>query len=111
MRILAIEREPSTLIHANLPDLLRAEAAGIWELQKRGIVRDIWFTTDRHAIVMLECPNAGEARKHLAALPLVRAGLIEFTLHELHSYDGFERLFATGGEPATLSKHEEPAEY
>jgi len=111
MRILAIEREPSILLHANLPDLLRAEAAGIWDLQKRGIARDIWFTTDRHVIVMLECLNAGEARQHLARLPLVRAGLIEFTLHELHSYDGFERLFGTGSAPAALSKCEEPAEY
>ena len=111
MRILAIEREQTTPVHANLHDLLRDEAAALWELHQRDIIRELWFTAnDRHAIIMLECPNAIEARKHLATLPLVRTGLIDFTLHELRSYDGFERLFATGTEPLVL-KREEPAEY
>ncbi len=110
MRILAIERELPTPVHSNLHDNLRAEAAGVWDLLKGGIIRDIWFTADRHAIVMLECLNAAEARQHLAGLPLVRTGLIEFTLHELHSYDGFERLFATGAEPP-VHVHQEPPEY
>ena len=111
MRILAIERERPTPAQANLHDLLRDEAAGIWDLHQRDIIRELWFTaTDRHAILMLECANAGEARKHLATLPLVRTGLIDFTVHELRSYDGFERLFATGTEPLILKK-EEPAEY
>lgn len=111
MRILAIERERPTPGQVSLPDLLRDEAAGIWELSKRDVIRDLWFTgTDAHAVIMLECKNAAEARQHLAALPLVRTGLIDFTLHELRNYDGFERLFTIGGEPVMLKK-EEPAEY
>ena len=110
MRILAIERERPTTPHANLSDLLRDEAAGLWDLTKRDIIRDLWFTTDRHAIIMLECASGTEARKFLAALPLVRTGLIDFTVHELHNYDGLERLFATGTEPVVI-KQEEPAEY
>lgn len=111
MRILAIERELPTPAPANLRDLYREEAASVWALQKRGIVRDIWFTAPgRHAVVMLECAGAAEARQHLATLPLVRYGQIDFTLHELRSYDGYERLFATGVEPP-VHVHEEPPEY
>lgn len=110
MRILAIERERAAPPHANLPDLLRDEAAGLWDLTKRDIVRDLWFTADRHAIIMLECVNGAEARKFLADLPLVRTGLIDFTVHELRNYDGFERLIADGTEPVVI-KQREPAEY
>ena len=110
MRILAIEHELPAPPQAHLPDLLRAEAATVWDLQKRGIVRDIWFTTDHCAVLMLECLNATEARQHLATLPLVHYGQIDFTVHELHSYDGFERLFARSAEPA-VHMPEEPPEY
>ena len=110
MRILAIERELTPPGAAIPADLLRREAAEVWTLQKQGLIRDIWFTSDRHAVVMLECPDAAAAKEHLAALPLVRAGLIDFTIHELASYDGFERLFTPGpGKPAP--KPEEPPEY
>jgi len=112
MRILAIEREltpPGATIPA---DLYRKEAAEVWALQKQGVIRDIWFTIqDRHAVVMLECPNAAEARQQLAALPLVRAGLIDFTVHELATYDGYERLFSPGGPAGPVPKPEEPPEY
>ena len=112
MRILAIERENPIPARPDLPELLRNEAASVWELQKRGIIRDIWFTAaDRHAVVMLECADLDEARQWLAALPLVRSGLIEFTLHELRSYDGYERLFAAGTEPHPAPKVAETAEY
>ena len=111
MRILAIERDRPTPAQANLHDLIRHEAAGIWELFKRDIIRDLWFTAgDRHAIIMLECANAVEARKYLAALPMVQSSLIDFTVYELRNYDGFEQLFSTGTEPVAI-KQEEPAEY
>ena len=111
MRILAIERELPLPVYQNLRDLLREEAAIVWDLQKRGVIRDIWFTTANHrAVIMLECFNAAEARQHLATLPLVRSALNDFTLLELGSYDGFERLFATGREPAAVHP-EEPPEY
>lgn len=95
MRILALERKVYTADRPDLPSLLRDEAAAVWELMKRGIIRDIWFTApDRTAVAMLECANLASAREHLDALPLVRSGHIVFDLRELRSYDGFERLFA-----------------
>lgn len=95
MRILAIERELPNAPAVTMEQILRVEAACVWDLQQRGIIRDIWFTAaGNHAVIMLECASATEARQHLAMLPLVHAGVIDFTVHELRSYDGFERLFA-----------------
>jgi hypothetical protein len=109
MRILALEHDSVTPPRPDLSDILRAEAAAVWDLQQRGIIRDIWFNSRRHAVVILECPSLLEARNHLAALPLVRAGLSDFDLQELSFYDGYKRLFGSGA-PATL-RHEEPPEY
>jgi len=107
MRILALEHDLPAPVHPHLRQLLRDEAACLWSLAKRDVVRDAWFTTDRHrAVLMLECASAAEARQQLGTLPLVKSGLIEFTLHELHPYDGFERLFA----PSTTPPAPKPAE-
>ncbi|MFZ5494067.1 MAG: muconolactone Delta-isomerase family protein [Verrucomicrobiota bacterium] len=110
MRVLALEHDLSLTIRPDLSDIQRAEAAAVWDLQKRGIIREIWFTAGRHrAIIMLECASTCEARNHLATLPLVHQGLSEFDLLELTAYDGYERLFGAGLVPA--ARHEEPPEY
>ena len=93
MRNLALEHERSGA--AFPPDLLRAEARRLWELQQQGIVREVCFRADRHeAVLMLECADDAEARSHLETLPLVQAGLIDFEVIPLIPYDGFARLFA-----------------
>jgi muconolactone delta-isomerase len=110
MRILAIEHDLEFTIRPDLSDIQRAEAAAVWDLQKHGIIREIWFTAGRRrAVITLECASLLEARNHLATLPLVRHGLCEFELLELTAYDGYERLFGAGLVPA--AKHEEPPEY
>jgi muconolactone delta-isomerase len=109
MRILALERELPGLRRPDLPDLLRAEAAGVWDLHQSGVIREIWFTAaDLRAVILLECVNITEAREQLAALPLVRHGVSEFTVHELCSYDGFKRLFTGGAAPAARPPAEPP---
>lgn len=109
MRILALEHDSTTPTRPDLDDLLRAEAAAVWDLQRRGIIRDIWFNTRRHAVLILECASLLEARNHLAAIPLVHAGLSDFDLQELSFYDGYKRLFSAGAPVAP--KHDEPPEY
>lgn len=111
MRILAIERELPVPVYRNLRELPREEAAAVWDLQKRGVIREIWCTkADHRAVVMLECADLAEARQHLATLPFVRASLIDFMLLELCTYDGLESLFA-GKVPPADAVHEEPPEY
>jgi len=97
MQILAIEKELAPLDLQRHADLLREEAACVWELKKREVVRDIWFTCrDRNAVVMLECAGEEEAKQYLASLPLVREKFIAFEVRALRSYDGFDRLVDKG---------------
>jgi muconolactone delta-isomerase len=72
--------------------LLREEARAVYALQLKDIVREIWFTEDHEAVLLLECADKAEAERLLAELPLVKGGLIRFTLKELHPYDGYSRL-------------------
>lgn len=105
MQILAIEKETSAPPVPNIKELLRVEAASVWDLRERGVISEIWFTVKGHnAIIMLECRDDAEARRHLDSLPLVRAGVIDFDIHGLHAYDGFDRLFSAGGIALTSSE-------
>jgi len=93
MKLLAYS---STLVDdaaAYTAEILRAEARHVWELQQAGIVREIYFTQDREAVLILEGRDAAEAQGLLAQFPLVQAKLIEFKVDELTAYDGYTRLF------------------
>lgn len=107
MLYLALERVLPAVARPDLPELLRLEAAAVWQLQKAGTLRAIWFTApERDAVLLLECTSLGSARTELARLPLTRAGVTEFTVHELQAYDGYERLFAVDA----LHQHRPPSE-
>ncbi len=94
MRIIAIEKELHGLTKKDFVPHLRAEAAKGWDLYKRGIIREMYFRDDKpEAVLILECKDLEEAEVHLATLPLVEKGLIEFELIPLKPYHGFERLF------------------
>lgn len=94
MQILAIETSLNSIDPARDRELLREEADRVWALQKESVLRDIWFTVrDHRAVLLLECAGEDEAKRQLATLPLVRAGLIAFEVMPLRAYDGFDRLF------------------
>ena len=95
MKILAIEREASGTANVEANSLLEAEARKVWDLQVAGVVREIYFRSDRReAVLMLECSGVDEANTILSALPLVHEGLISFEVIPLSPYTGLSRLFA-----------------
>ena len=94
MKLLAYSRTVVDDAAAYPAEILRAEARHVWELQQAGIVREIYFTQDREAVMILEGRDAAEAHGVLAQLPLVQAKLIEFKVDELTAYAGYARLFA-----------------
>jgi hypothetical protein len=97
MKILAIEKEVPGVPDGAFEPLLEVEAAAAWALHQQGVIRELYFRADRHeAVLVLECTDVDEARRRLAELPLVQAGLIDFELLPLVPYDGFARLFAPG---------------
>ena len=74
--------------------LLKQEAKVLWDLQKNGIIRNIWFTKNsREAILILETEDSKRAKEIIDTFPLVKEGLITYDIVELVAYDGYERLF------------------
>jgi muconolactone delta-isomerase len=96
MRILAIERPVAGVSGDRFTaELSAAEARRAWDLHQAGTIRELYFRADEPAAVLvLESADADEARRTLATLPLVAAGLIEFEVMALRAYPGFARLFA-----------------
>jgi hypothetical protein len=94
MKILALEQElPHATSEAFKPHL-KAEATRLWELYQAGVIRELYFSQDRHeAVLMLECEGIEESKSLLDTLPLVKAGLIAFDVIPLVPYSGFSRLF------------------
>jgi muconolactone delta-isomerase len=94
MKILALEQEIAGTTAADFQPHLRTEAAKVWELQQRGIIREIYFRQDEpSAVLILECSDADEARDILNSMPLVKENLITFDIIPLAPYPGFSRLF------------------
>ncbi len=96
MKILAIEKEFAGKTAEDFQPHLEAEARRVWELYKKGVIREIYFRSDRiSALLILECEKLEEAKEKLSTLPLVQEGLIYFDFIPLAPYPGYERLFKT----------------
>lgn len=93
MKILAIEKEIPAIADQDYVPFLKAEAIKAWELYKEGVFREIYFTENNEAVLVLECNDKTEAEGILSSLPLVKNNLIKFDLYTLLPYNGFERLF------------------
>jgi muconolactone delta-isomerase len=94
MQMLAIEQDIPGADPEAMRSTLEEEARAAWDMKVDGTLREIWFTPDHRAVLMLECAGEEEARETLARLPLYREGLIGFEIIPLLPYDGFARLFA-----------------
>jgi hypothetical protein len=95
MKIIAIEQDIPDTDWNGKEALLADEARHVYELYTKNIVREIYFTEQHHAVLMLECDCKEEAQRIVNTFPLVRSGLIRFQLFELHPYTGLERLFVS----------------
>lgn len=94
MKFLALEKEIEGVADDQFKPLLKEEALKIWELYTKEKIREIYFTEDNAAVLILECNTKEEVEKILNSLPLVKNKLIAFTIINLKPYPGFERLFS-----------------
>ena len=92
MKILAIEKEIDGTGWDNLEDLLKDEAQHVFNLYLSDSLREIYFTEDKNAVLVIETEDKKSARKLLDSLPLVKSGKIKFDIMELRPYTGFKRL-------------------
>lgn len=92
MKILAIENEIEDVEWDNLEDLLRDEAQHVYNLYLSDSLREIYFTENKNAILVMETEDKKAAIKLLDTLPLVKSGKIKFEVMELRPYTGYERI-------------------
>ena len=92
MKILAIENEIEGVEWDTLEDLLKDEAKHVLNLYLSDSLREIYFTENKNAILVLETEDKKAAIKLLDALPLVKSGKIKFEVMELRPYTGYERI-------------------
>lgn len=92
MKLLAIENETSSINWDEETETLINESYQVYHLFQEGIIRDIYFTENDNAVIILECTSKTDAAKVLSSLPLVKAGLITFEIMELRPYTGFDRI-------------------
>lgn len=93
MKILAIEKELPNVKDSDYQPFLEAEARKAWELQQEGLIRELYFTDEHCAVLILEAGDKAHARQIVDQLPLVQQKLIDFDLMALTAYPGFARLF------------------
>jgi hypothetical protein len=92
MKILAIENEIEGVEWNNLEDLLKDEARHVYSLYLADSLREIYFTENKNAVLVLETEDKKAAMKLLDTLPLVKFGKIKFEVMELRPYTGYERI-------------------
>lgn len=93
MKILAIEKELPNITDSDYQPFLEAEARKAWEMQQEGLIREMYFTDEHCAVLILEARDKAHAREIVDQLPLVQQKLIDFDLMALSAYSGFARLF------------------
>lgn len=92
MKILAIEKEVKGEKWDNVENLLKEEAQHVFKLYSSDILREIYFTEDKNAVLVLETKDKKTATEILDLFPLFKSGKIKFEVMELRPYSGFERL-------------------
>jgi len=71
---------------------LKSEAQYVWNLHKRGVLKNIWFTEKKDAILIIEADNKDEALSLANELPLVKEKLIKYSINSLLPYTGYNRI-------------------
>lgn len=92
MKILLIEKEIPGIKPGDFQNHLEDEARHVWTLYKSDVIREIYFTNEHNAVIIMEADSKEKVSEIVKKFPLVKNGLITFDIYELNNYDGFERL-------------------
>jgi len=92
MKILAISKESEGVNWDNEQIAMKKEASQVYDLYLSGKLREIYFTENYDAVLILECQDIQEAKKVVNRLPLVKNKLIRFEFMQLNPYTGLSRI-------------------
>jgi len=93
MQFLVLTEDAYEVDWTDQQDLLKAEARTVWKLQRSGALRSIWFTQAHDAVLLFEADDEDAVQEVMEIMPLVREGLLTYTVLGLQPYTGLERLF------------------
>jgi hypothetical protein len=95
MKVLAIGRAGSGIGWEDIAPYVREEARHVWELYESDRVREFYLRADDRpgVVLVLECDDLAEAERLVAALPVLKAGLLDFEVIPLRPYVGPRWLF------------------
>ena len=95
MKLLAIMRpENARDVRAEVAGHAAAELRALWELYKKGIVREMYSPGDPGAMLILEADSLKEAERALATKPLLAGGIMGLGMIELRPFGALEMLFS-----------------
>ena len=92
MQYLVTTRDNGEVNWSDHTGILRSEAERVMALFCKGVIRNIWFTEKKDAVLILECDCIGDVDLLMGTLPLVSQALITYEITSLLPYTGFERL-------------------
>ena len=95
MKIIAISKPAKQMNAEKLEQPIKQEAQQLWDLYLLGVVREFYSTADKPgAVLILECADVTEAKRHLDDLIFVSEVLIEFAYYPLAPFKPLGSLFA-----------------
>lgn len=98
MQILAIMTGADNRTEADFLSYQMEEERTVWRHWKAGLLRQMWFRTDRlGAIFLLEAENLEAVERILPEFPMIRDRLLVADLIPLRNFDGIEALFVDSG--------------
>jgi hypothetical protein len=97
MKIIAYDQfKPGVAKESITLNLLKEEMTYAWRLQKAGVIREMYGRADAPGgVIVFECGTVDEVKDYVAAFPLAKAGLLEWTFLPLIAPLPFEVLFDT----------------
>jgi hypothetical protein len=100
MKIVVLaKRRPEVEVETIRPHI-KEEIEAVWGLYAQGVVREFYARADQGgpAVLTVESETVEQAQQALAALPLVKLGLLDLDLIPLAPFTGLAQLFANSHE-------------
>lgn len=95
MKFLVLDKPVPGVTMEQIAPHLKEEARAAWAKYKAGVFRELYYRGDRPGVALiLEAESLEVAKKHLADLPLSRAGVGDFEVIPLGPFVPFEALFS-----------------
>ncbi|GAB3220842.1 hypothetical protein [Spirosoma arcticum] len=95
MKIIATFTLKKNVPLADALPLIADEERMAWRMFLKGELRETYLTeTDGMVIDVFEYPSIAALQEDLLQLPLIKAGMLNATYHELRPFKNWESLFA-----------------